>query len=306
MRPTAVAFTHLAVLLASSFSPAEQGVTLLGPTPSADAIMSRVAVNQDRADVARRHFVYVQHARVLSRRGGTIMCEEVTDQRITPSESGVHASLLKLDGRIRHAGQYLTYNTLKSSDDNQDSHTEHTDNKVSIEVDDGLDRDLVENMRSNLINDKSRDGLGAHLFPLTSANQAEYLFHLLGVERLNGHEVFHLEFWPKDKSDYGWKGNAFIDTTDFQPVVVSTTMARKLPFAVRTLLGTSLPGLGFTVVYAPQTDGIWFPISFGTEFKLHVLFFFRREIIIDAKNLNFERTHVTSTILDPKEPNSQQ
>jgi hypothetical protein len=89
-----------------------------------------------------------------------------------------------------------------------------------------------------------------------------------------------------------------ISRKNYQPVVVRTTMARNIPFAVRTLLGTSLPGLGFTVVYAPQPDGVWFPVSFGTEFKIHVLFFFSREIIIDAQNSDFEKTHVTSKIVD--------
>ena len=74
-------------------------------------------------------------------------------------------------------------------------------------------------------------------------------------------------------------------------------MARKIPFAVRTLLGTSLPGLGFTVTYAPQPDGVWFPETFGTEFKLKILFFFSREILISARNRDFEKTHVTSHIL---------
>ncbi len=54
--------------------------------------------------------------------------------------------------------------------------------------------------------------------------------------------------------------------------------------------------------YAPQPDGVWFPVSFGTEFKLHVLFFFSRQIIIDALNRNFEKTHVTSEMVRVGEP----
>jgi hypothetical protein len=59
--------------------------------------------------------------------------------------------------------------------------------------------------------------------------------------------------------------------------------------------------LGFTVVYAPQPDGLWFPVSFGTEFKLHVLFLFSREIIINAQNSDFEKTHVNSKIVNAGE-----
>ncbi len=59
-------------------------------------------------------------------------------------------------------------------------------------------------------------------------------------------------------------------------------MARVAAFAVRTLLGTSVPGPGFTVIFAPQAvpaqQPVWFPVSFGTEFHLNVLFFLRREL----------------------------
>ena len=49
--------------------------------------------------------------------------------------------------------------------------------------------------------------------------------------------------------------DAYIDTAAYQPVLITTVMARKIPFVVRTLLGTNVPGLGFTVTYAPQSDG---------------------------------------------------
>ena len=157
-------------------------------------------------------------------------------------------------------------------------------------------------MRNGLTNGHSKDGIGAGLFPLTSKSRADYNFHLLGREHMNGREVFHLTFLPKDKDDFSWKGDAYIDTAAFQPVLVRTDMSRKIPFAVRTLLGTSLPGLGFTVAYAPQPGGVWFPVSFGTEFKLHVLFFFSREITLSAENRDFEQTHVNSRILAAETP----
>jgi len=136
------------------------------------------------------------------------------------------------------------------------------------------------------------------LFPLTSKEQAGYVFQMAGRERLNGRDVFHITFRPKDKDDFGWKGVAYVDTAAYQPVLVTTEMARKIPFAVRTLLGTNVPGLGFTVIYAPQTDGVWFPVSFSSEFKIHVLYFFNRDIVLDAQNREFEKTHVTSRMLE--------
>ncbi len=274
-------------------------------SPDATTIMARVAANQDRSDSERAHYVYTQHARVASRKGKTIRCEETTDIRVTPTPTGSHQQILKLDGRLLVKGKYVPYTQIpeKKSPPKPSERSDSDSEGVSITLgDDSMDRDLVENMRDNLTNRKSRDGIGAGLFPLTSKTQADYLFHLAGQEHLNGHEVFHITFEPKEKSDYLWKGDAYIDTTAYQPVLVRTIMSRKMPFAVRTLLGTSLPGLGFTVIYAEQPGGIWFPVSFGTEFKMHVLFFLNREITVSAENRDFEKTHVSATILPTSDP----
>ena len=275
------------------------------PLPAAEAVMAKVATNQDQAEAERAHYVYVQHAKMVSRRGDHVMCEEITDYRITPSSDGSHAELLKLDGRQLENHKYLAYNALPPGESAPKKEEENDSISVTIK-DDSLDRDLVENMRSNLIHDKSKDGISAHLFPLTSKDQADYVFHMVGRERMNGRDVYHISFRPMDKDDFGWNGDAYIDTTAYQPVLVTTGMARKIPFAVRTFLGTNLPGLGFTVTYAPQPDGVWFPVSFSTEFKIHVLFFFHREIILDAQNREFEKTHVTSKIVGESTPVEQQ
>lgn len=268
--------------------------------------MARVAANQDSAEDARRHYVYIQHAKVVSRKGHTIMCEETTDSRITPTETASHAELLKLNGRLLKKKQYITYTELlptqnRNAAEQDKSQAEAEGNDLTINLnDDETDRDLVENMRANLTRDRSKDGIGSRLFPLTSKAQANYFFHLDGRERMNGRDVFHIDFRPRLKDEYDWKGDAYIDAQSFQPVVVRTAMSRKVPFAVRTLLGTNVPGLGFNIVYAPQTGGVWFPVSFGTEFKLRLLFFFSREIVINAENRDFEQTHTSSKVLPSK------
>jgi len=269
--------------------------------PTAAEIMSRVAANQDRSEAARTHYVYVQHAHTLSRKGNTIRCEEVTDFRIVPTDKGSEQKLLTLDGRLLYKGKYLHYTQL-------DAHASNVKDDDSLHIgivgkdDDPMDLDIVENMRHNLTANHSKDGIGAGLFPLTSSIQADYTYTLIGRGSMNGRDCFHITFRPRDKDDYDWKGDAWIDAKALQPVLVHTTMARNIPFAVRTLLGTSVPGLGFTVTYAPQPadtpDAIWFPITFGTEFKLHVLFVFNRSIVLDVRNGDFEQTHVHSTILD--------
>jgi hypothetical protein len=299
--------------------------------------MIRVAINQDAAEAERAHYVYVQHAKMTSRRGKTVMCEEITDYRFTPSVDDTHEQLLKVDGRYLKNHKFIAYDKLlprdedkpkdadkdkdkdKSAAKESDKHDKENKKDKKDKKDKGkdkdpvfdpnsdetLDRDLVENMRWSLIHDKSKDGIDQHLFPLTSKDQADYTFRMIGRERLNDRDVFHITFRPKKKDDFGWSGDAYIDTQAFQPVLVTTGMARKIPFVVRTLLGTDVPGLGFTIRYAPQPDGVWFPVNFSTEFKIHVLYFFHRQVILDAQNRDFEKTHVTARIVGDATPVEQ-
>ena len=279
--------------------------------------MARVAANQDRADAERARYVYVQHAKVQSRKGNTVMCEEVTETRMTPLPHGQQETLLSLSGHVRDENRVIHYIALpasakKTSSQGTDGNPQKDDvdvnvgdretvldadaNNAPVVVND-TDIDLVESMRRSFTSDsRSKDGVEAGLFPLTSSQQKEMIFDLKSREPKNGRDTFHITFRPKDKNDFGWKGEAWIDAQAFQPVVVRTALSRSVPFAVRTLLGTNVPGLGFTVIYAPQPGDVWFPASFGTEFKIHVLFFLSRRIVIAAENRSFERTHVTTTV----------
>jgi len=287
------------VLLVSCLSVAASAQT-------ADQIMARVAVNQDASLQARTHYIYVQHAHVRSLKGNTVRCDETTDARIVPTEKGYKQVLLKLDGRVLHKGKYIAYterDVQAAAKDAKSTEKDSDDIHVILadKDDDSTDMDLVENMRDNLTKDpKAKDGMSAGLFPLTTDEQKDYIYTLVGREPMNGRETFHVRFQPKDKDDFGWKGDAWIDAEAYQPVLVRTALSRNIPFAVRTLLGTSLPGLGFSVTYEPEPGGVkdapWFPVTFGTEFKLHVLFFFNREVVIDVHNRDFEQTHVTSTL----------
>jgi hypothetical protein len=277
-----------------------------GPaTLTADEIMARVATNQDRTEAARMRYIYQQHIRMVSRKpGGKVMCEEVTDSRVSPKQKESQQQLLTLDGRYWQKGRYVHYTTLQEHEASEakdgGSKDEPKGKEVKTEKEDldGLDIDLVENLRKNLADDKSKDGLGKGLFPLTTEQQAQYLFKLEGQQTMNGRDVYRLSFRPKDKNDFDWKGEAFIDTQELEPVVVYTEMSRKIPLAVRTLLGTNLPGLGFSVTYDRQPDGVWFPVSFGTEFRMRVLFFIARDISMSLANTHFEKTHADVRILD--------
>lgn len=315
-------FTVLAGCACAAQSAAPQALT-------ADQIMARVAANQDRTEAARTRYLYLQHIHTVSRKpSGKVMCEEVTDSRVSPQQKKSQQQLLTLDGRYWQKGRYVHYTTLQEHDEtgSKDGAAKDGEPKgeqpknVKTEKDDldGMDIDLVENLRKNLTNegsedtaehghvkvdaaqsgDTSKDGLANGLFPLTSKQQSKYLFKLEGRQKMNDRDVYHVSFRPKDKNDFDWKGEAFIDTQEFQPVVVYTQMSRKIPLAVRTLLGTNLPGLGFSVTYDRQPDGVWFPVSFGTEFRVRFLFFIARDISMSLENTHFEKTHSDVRILD--------
>ena len=290
----------VALAVCSATLPAQQPSPV---SPDAADIMARVAANQDRSEAERAHYTYIQHAHVTSRSGKTIRCEETTDSRVTPSPTGSAQQLLKLDGRVLVKHKYVAYNQPMKHSDHGPGDQQGADVGLGL-GDNNFDRELAEDLRHGLTQSKTRDGIGKGLFPLTSIAQADYSFRLIGRERMNGRNVFHLTFVPKEGTDGSWKGDAYIDAGAYQPVVVRTAMAHNIPFAVRTLLGTSLPGLGFTVIYAPQPGGIWFPVSFGTEFKLHIFFFFNRQITLSAENRDFEQTHVNSKVIPAESANS--
>jgi len=98
----------------------------------------------------------------------------------------------------------------------------------------------------------------------------------------------------KEKRPY-WSGDALIDAAEYQPVLITTRMARGVPLAVRTLLGTNLRHLGFKVAYE-CFDGQWFPVSYGGEFEIRVLFGYKRKISLSMRNSEFQRTDVSSRI----------
>jgi hypothetical protein len=258
------------------------------PQPlTAGDIMARVAANQDKAETLRQQYVYKQHIHIVIRKTNErLLREETTDYRVVPTPKGTSKKLLLLKGSYLHEKKYIDFTSEPVPDPGS------------------LDAGLIHGFRDDLANSDSKDGLGRNLFPLTTLRQEDYEFRLIGEETQQGRNVYHIGFGPEDKKDIDWAGEAFIDAVDFQPVRVFTKLSRRIPFMVRTLLGTDLPGAGFDVHYQRQADGVWFPASFGTEFRLHVLFFLNRDISISLENTAFEHTHVKSTIevVGPEQP----
>ncbi len=242
---------------------------------TADAIMARVAANQDNSEELRKEYVYKQRIHIVTHKPkGRLIREETADYDVVPMPEGTQKELKLLTGRYWHKGKYEDFQGEPVPEANS------------------LDGDLIHDLRNDLSNEKSKDGLARDLFPLTTEEQKAYEFKLLGQETQQGRNVYHISFQPKDKAEITWAGQAYIDAADFQPVRVFTKLSRRMPLMVRTMLGTDLPGIGFNVVYQRQQDGVWFPASFGTEFRLHALFFINRDISISLDNTAFEHTHV--------------
>ncbi len=268
----------LAIVLVSVCSAAQDSATQTAEVPlTADAIMARVAANQDRSDALRKQYVYCQHIHIVSHRSnGKILREESADYDVVPAADGTKKDLKTITGRYWSNGKYETFQGQP------------------VPGTGSLDGGLIEGFRDDLLNEKTKDGLAKDLFPLTSEEQKIYEFKLLGSGFEDGRSVYHIAFRPKDREEITWAGEAYIDTAEFEPVRVFTKLSRRIPLGVRIFLGTDLPGIGFNVVYKRQEDGVWFPATFGTEFKIHAVFFINRQVTIALENSRFEHTHVES------------
>ena len=91
-------------------------------------------------------------------------------------------------------------------------------------------------------------------------------------------------------------GAALISVEEVQPIEVVTKLAHQVPLAVKVLLGTNIHGLGFSVRYQKVEGGAWFPVSYGTEFSLRVLFGWARTITMALDNSGFQKVDVNSTV----------
>src|ERR1700722_8825470 len=120
---------------------AGSGQTAPRPSLTAEAIMARVAANQDRSNQLRSEYIYHQHIHLVSQKAnGTQMHEESADYLVTPTPSGSKKELQLLKGQYRHKGQYLEFQGDPAPDE------------------DSLDGDMVHDFREDLANDKSKDG----------------------------------------------------------------------------------------------------------------------------------------------------
>ena len=253
---------------------------------TAESIMAKVAANQDKTQAARSQFVYKQelYTRLL-RTNNKLAREERREYTVTPTPNGTHKELTKFSGKYEKGGKLVEYDKPG---------VKHKDTDI--------DADLIDDLADDLANDKeSKDGVTMDLFPLTKDKQAEFTFKLVETKEIKGRKVHRVSFRPKDEDEIGWTGEVLVDAAEYQPVSVYTKLSHGIPWGVKVFLGTDLKQLGFNLTYARVAEGIWFPATYGTEFRLDVFWGYKRVITMAMTNSDFRRTDVESKI-DYKAP----
>ncbi len=254
-------------------------------TPDVQTIMDRVGRNQAQAVEQRKEFTFHQKQLFrLNRGNGKVAREEHREYEVAPGAHGVGKELVHFEGKYEYKSKYIPYDRPGYKYKGMD-----------------VDGELIQGLSEDMTDDKkSRDGIGADLFPLTTDEQSKYNFKLLAAEQYRGRDVYRISFEPKPHQEFddaAWKGEALIDAAEFQPVSVHSKLAFRIPLAVKTLLGTDIKGLGFSVTYRKFEDGVWFPVSYGGEFDVRAVFFYRRTISVNMTNTDFHRTNVNSSVI---------
>jgi hypothetical protein len=263
----------------------------------AGAIMAQVAANVEKAVDARRQYVYQQTVRAsLVKTNGQLSRREKRQYVVIPSPTGTEKKLVSLQGEYLKGKQSFTYQK-----------------PIEREQWEGVDAEVLQDLTESLINDKTApDGIPPRLFPLRTVSLPMYAFRMKGWLQHQGRRTYRIAFEPSKKaremcahagkyednacSDDIWTGEAWIDAAELEPVRIDTHLAYKVPWAVRTFLGTNLKQTGFAITYQRVADGVWFPATYGTEFEADVLFFYKRTIAMNLESAGFQRTDATSTI----------
>lgn len=254
---------------------------------NAAAIMAQAAANVERAAEARSQYVYRETVRSsMVRFSGEVARKEYREYTVTPGPQKTAKKLANFNGEYRQGKEMVAYSDPKFRYKGLD-----------------LDGELIQNLTEELVNDEhGRDGIPPDLFPLCSKHLSYYVFRLKGESEWKGRRLYQIEFEPNreakcdDDCPGPWKGEAWIDAGDLQPVRITTDLAFKIPWAVRTFLGTDLKQTGFSITYERVDDGIWFPATYGTEFRLKALFGYKRTVTLSLQSDGFRKADVTSKV----------
>ena len=112
--------------------------------------------------------------------------------------------------------------------------------------------------------------------------------------------IYRITFEPKKVADHDdedeWAGEVLVHRQEYQPVLITTHLAVKIPLWVKTALGTDIQQLGFKITYQKFDDGLWFPVTYGGEFKVRALFLYARRVGISMRNSEFKKAVVESKV----------
>jgi hypothetical protein len=277
--------------------------------------MQKVAANTTAATEGRRQYVY--HQKVIAslvRGDGKIAGKETREYAVVPQKTTTDKTLTSFSGEYRDGKRMVPYSQPG----------------VKEKGDDG-DRELVQKLADELVNAKNtRDGIPHDLFPLSSADLGYYKFSLKGETNLRGRRTWDILFEPAnlkglciqagpvfhleasigsadtaavdDRACHQWKGEAWIDAEEYQPVRIETKMAKGVPWGVR-LFGINVRQLGFSIHYQRLAENVWFPSTYGTEFNIVVFWGYKRAVTLSMENTAFRKTDADSTIhYDPPQP----
>ena len=257
---------------------------------SADEIMSRVAANQDRAEAARASYVYDMKVFVrLLRGGGKLAQEETRVYAVAPGPKGAERTLVSTEGRIMDGRKEIRYNQPDFERKNLD-----------------IDASLTRSFAEEVMWAKGENTPMVDWFPLTRSHQSHYSFRLLGEEKYKEYNVYRVAFNSREMDwddEDCWKGEALIESTEFQPVVVNSHWECKVPRAVTVLLGTNLHNLGAKITYQRFAPNVWFPVNCGGEMRVRALFLYGRTIAFSSTNSGFRKTDVSSSVTFEKPAN---
>jgi hypothetical protein len=267
--------------------------TLAFADNDATAIMTKVATNVEKSTDARRQYVYKQSlVSNLVRSNGKIARKENREYQVFPTETGSEKKLVNLQGQVRRGKQSTDYTEAEFKDKNLD-----------------IDGDLMRELINDLVDDKqSRDGIPPSLFPLCKEDLPGYRFTSNGEVADQGRRTFRILFEPvlkrhcitvggDDECDSpSWKGEAWIDAEDLQPARIQTQQAFQVPWGVKLFLGTNVRQSGFAITYQRVAENVWFPVSYGTEFRLNVLWGYKRTVTLSLVSFEFQKATAASTI----------
>lgn len=251
--------------------------SLVAQTPDADEIMRRVSENVGRATAARAAWVYDQEIFVrLKRANGKLAREESRQYTVAPTGKGAERELVKVEGKILEGKKEIAY-----------------DRAGYRQKDADVDGGLVNTFAREILWRADSLGPMAYRFPLDWGNLDKYMFRCEGEERYHDYDVCRVTF--REKVD-DWEGEVLVERNEFQPVLVTSAWAGKVPTAVTITLGTNVKQIGAKTTYQRFDKDVWFPVQAGGEMKLRVLFLYGRTIAFSGTNRDFRKAEVRSSV----------